>query len=110
MQQRLVEQYANNPIESDHGRLKSRLRPMRGLTQLSSARVISAGHAFIQNLRRGHYELGAEDIINRHQSTGPGCVRRAGPINLTDQPKLTISRVPTSHNATAPWTPAAGGR
>jgi len=38
---------------------------MRGLTQLSSARVISAGHAFIQNLRRGHYELGAEEIINR---------------------------------------------
>jgi hypothetical protein len=38
---------------------------MRGLTQLSSARVISAGHAFIQNLRRRHYELGAEEIINR---------------------------------------------
>jgi transposase, IS6 family len=33
---------------------------MRGLTQLSSARVISAGHAFIQNLRRGHYELGRD--------------------------------------------------
>jgi transposase, IS6 family len=56
----VTEQYANNPIESDHGRLKSRLRPMRGLTQLSSARVISAGHAFIQNLRRGHYELGRD--------------------------------------------------
>ena len=26
-----VEQYANNPIEADHGRLKARLRPMRGL-------------------------------------------------------------------------------
>jgi IS6 family transposase len=25
-----VEKYANNPIESDHGRLKARLRPMRG--------------------------------------------------------------------------------
>ena len=62
----IVEQYANNPIESDHGRLKSRLRPMRGLTQLSSARVISAGHAFIQNLRRGHYELG-RDADPRHR-------------------------------------------
>ncbi|MGH4011425.1 MAG: DDE-type integrase/transposase/recombinase, partial [Pseudonocardiaceae bacterium] len=41
----LVEQYANNPIESDHGRLKARLRPMRGLKQLGSARVISTGHA-----------------------------------------------------------------
>jgi transposase, IS6 family len=56
--------YANNPIESDHSRLKSRLRPMRGLKQLRCARVISAGHAFIQNIRRGHYELGTEDIAN----------------------------------------------
>ncbi|MBV8996713.1 MAG: hypothetical protein JO287_24095 [Pseudonocardiales bacterium] len=26
----IVEQYASNPIKSDHGRLKSRLRPMPG--------------------------------------------------------------------------------
>jgi IS6 family transposase len=44
-----TEQYSNNRIETDHGRLKSRLRPMRGLKRLRSARVISAGHAFIQN-------------------------------------------------------------
>jgi transposase, IS6 family len=56
----ITEQYANNPVESDHGRLKARLRPMRGLKQLRSARVISAGHAFVQNLRRGHYELGLD--------------------------------------------------
>lgn len=62
----VVEQYANNPIESDHGRLKSRLRPMRGLKRLPSVRVISAGHAFVQNLRRGHYELGV-DIDPRHR-------------------------------------------
>jgi transposase-like protein len=54
----VMEQYANNPIEVDHGRLKSRLRPMRGLKRLRSVRVISTGHAFVQNLRRGHYELG----------------------------------------------------
>jgi transposase-like protein len=53
----ITEQYANNPVEADHGRLKSRLTPMRGLKRLPSARVISAGHAFVQNLRRGHYEL-----------------------------------------------------
>jgi transposase-like protein len=56
----VTDQYANNPIEADHGRLKSRLRPMRGLTRLRSARVISTGHAFVQNLRRGHYELGID--------------------------------------------------
>jgi IS6 family transposase len=46
----VMEQYANNPIEADHGRLKSRLQPMRGLKRLRSVRVISAGHAFVQNL------------------------------------------------------------
>ena len=55
-----MEQYANNLIESDHGRLKSRLRPMRGLKRLHSTRVISAGHAFVQNIRRGNYELSVE--------------------------------------------------
>jgi transposase-like protein len=55
-----VEQYANNPIEADHGRLKHRLRPMRGLQTDRTAQVIIAGHAFIQNLRRGHYELGLD--------------------------------------------------
>ena len=56
----VTEQYSNNRIESDHGRLKARLRPMRGLKQLRSATQITAGHAFVQNLRRGHYELAAE--------------------------------------------------
>jgi IS6 family transposase len=27
----ITEQYANNPVEADHGRLKARLRPMLGL-------------------------------------------------------------------------------
>jgi transposase, IS6 family len=53
-------QYANNRIEADHGRLKARLRPMRGLKHEHSARVIVRGHALMQNIRRGHYELGVE--------------------------------------------------
>ncbi len=55
-----VEQYANNPIEADHGRLKARLRPMRGLKRHRSARILAAGHAFVQNLRRGHYDIATE--------------------------------------------------
>ena len=62
----IVEQYANNPIEADHGRLKARLRPMRGLKRHRSARTLAAGHAFVQNLRRGHYEL-ATDVHARHR-------------------------------------------
>jgi transposase, IS6 family len=50
----------HNPVESDHGWLKARLRPRRGLKRLRSAQVISTGHAFVQNLRCGHYELGVE--------------------------------------------------
>ena len=55
-----VERHANNPIEADHGRLKARLRPMRGLKRHRSARILAAGHAFVQNLRRGHYEIATE--------------------------------------------------
>ena len=60
-----TEQYANNTVEADHGRLKARLRPMRGLKRDRSASVVIRGHAFVQNLRRGHYELGV-NADNRH--------------------------------------------
>jgi transposase-like protein len=56
----LTERYANNPIEADHGRLKARLRPMRGLQRLTSPRTIAAGQAFVQNLHRGHYAITAD--------------------------------------------------
>ena len=58
-------QYANNRIEADHGRLKARLRPMRGLKRDRTARVIIRGHALMQNLRRGHYELGSDARTHR---------------------------------------------
>jgi transposase, IS6 family len=61
--------YANNRVECDHGRLKARLRPMRGLKTDRTATVIIHGHAFIQNLRRGHYELGIDARV--------GCLRCA---------------------------------
>ena len=38
---------------------------MRGLKNLRCAQVVSAGHAFIQNIRRGHYELGVEETVHR---------------------------------------------
>ena len=55
-----TDQYANNSVECDHGRLKARLRPMRGFKRDRTASTIVRGHALIQNIRRGHYELGAE--------------------------------------------------
>ena len=59
-----TEQYSNNRVENDHGRLKARLRPMRGLRTDRTASTVIQGHAFVQNLRRGHYELGVE---SRHE-------------------------------------------
>jgi transposase-like protein len=55
-----TDQYATNKVEADHGRLKSRLRSMRGLKQDRSARLIVMGHASVQNVRRDHYELAVE--------------------------------------------------
>jgi hypothetical protein len=37
---------------------------MRGLKQDHSARVVLAGHAFVQNLRRGHYELAIDEPVS----------------------------------------------
>jgi transposase-like protein len=53
-------QYENNRVECDHGRLKARLRPMRGLKTNRTTSVVIRGHAFIQNLRRGHCELAVD--------------------------------------------------
>ena len=59
------DRYANNRVEADHGRLKARLWPMRGLKQDRNAKVIVVGHAFVQNVRRGHYELASGEPATR---------------------------------------------
>jgi hypothetical protein len=38
---------------------------MRGLKQDRSARIVIAGHALVQNLRRGCYELAVEAPANQ---------------------------------------------
>jgi transposase-like protein len=58
--QHVTDRYANNALEAEHGRLKARLRPMRGLKRVASLRTPTAGHAFVQNLRRGHYAITAD--------------------------------------------------
>ena len=51
---------ANNRVECDHGRLKARSRPMRGRKPDRTAANVIVGHALVQDLRRGHYQLGVE--------------------------------------------------
>jgi transposase, IS6 family len=55
---------ASNRVEADHGRLKARPRPMRGLKSIRSLRTVAAGHAFVQNLRRGHYEITVDGPVH----------------------------------------------
>jgi transposase, IS6 family len=45
---------------------------MRGLKQDRSARVIIAGHALVQNVRRGYYELAVKEPVG---PAGGGRVR-----------------------------------
>ena len=51
--------YLNNGLERDHGRLKQRLRPMRGFKQLASADTLARGCALVQHLRNGFSSLTA---------------------------------------------------
>jgi IS6 family transposase len=39
---------------------------MRGLKRHRSARILAAGHALVQNLRRGHYDIAA-DVPGHHR-------------------------------------------
>jgi hypothetical protein len=59
-----TEPYAHNRREADHGQRRRRLRPRRGLTTDRATTVVFAGHAFIQDIRRGHDELGTEEPVN----------------------------------------------
>jgi transposase-like protein len=89
--------YANNRIEADHGRLKARLRPMRGLKRDRSLRVVATGHAFVQNLRRGHYELATEAAVPDR-----GVVAFTELSHRLMDPAHQRFACPAPHNATAP--------
>jgi transposase, IS6 family len=49
--------YRNNGVERDHGFLKERLRPMRGLKSVASAAIFIRGHALMRNIRGGFYRI-----------------------------------------------------
>jgi hypothetical protein len=40
-------------VEADHAQLKRWLRPMHGIKTITGLRILAAGHAFVQSLRRG---------------------------------------------------------
>jgi len=56
--------YRTNGIERDHGFLKERLRPMRGLKSVASAAIFTCGHALMRNICRRFYRV-AESVPQR---------------------------------------------
>jgi hypothetical protein len=57
---------------------------MRGLTMSCSLRTIAAGHALLQNLRRGHYELARD--------WSPAIVHESHSANLTTRHQRSPGR------------------
>jgi transposase, IS6 family len=99
----VTEQYANNRVEADHGRLKARLRPMRGLKRLRSAAVIAGGHAFVQTFAADTTNWPSKSPL-RSGSPQPS---PSSPLPC-DQRQLHDSSPPNPANATEP--PALGSR
>lgn len=84
-------QYASNRVESDHGRLTARLRPLRGVNTHRTASVVIRGHAFSQNPRRGHYEL----AVDAAPGSGFGHrIRRSHAGDLIERPPTLASAWP----------------
>jgi hypothetical protein len=72
---------------------------MRGIKTMTGLRVVTAGHAFVQNLRRGHYEIATDELRGRQLAR----------LHRTSQGHLTASmrhqpagHVLLSNNATDP--------
>jgi transposase-like protein len=100
-----TEQYANNRIETDHGRLKARLRPMRGLKRDHRTRDHPRS--------RADAEHSARPLPTRHRSARPsacrGRVHRTCPHHLKrTQTAGAVSRGHDRPNATEPS--SAAGR
>src|SRR4029453_16152290 len=72
-----TEQYANNRIEADHAQLKRGLHPMGGIKTMPGLRILAAGHAFVQNLRRGHYEIATDQPARQRLATAFSQLARA---------------------------------
>jgi transposase-like protein len=49
--------YRTNGIERDHGFLKERLKPMRGLKSTRATAVFVVGHALVRNICCGFYRI-----------------------------------------------------
>ncbi len=73
---------------------------MRGLKRHRSARILAAGHAFVQNLRRGHYDI-ATEVPSCTGSAWHSTTSRS-PSDPAEHPDRAPTLFRGRHNATAP--------
>jgi DDE domain len=104
-----TDRYANSRIEADHGRLKARLQPMRGLKCGHTAGVFMHGHAFSRTCVVGTTNSGFD--ARAHGRRGSVHLTRPGHLNAT--PTAARSRAAGSdstHQRRVDRVPANGGR
>ena len=96
-------QYENNRVECDHGRLKARLRPMRGVKTNRTASVVIRGHAFIPEpaprpLRaRSRHHAGCSGWPPHSTNSDPPSDQHRGPSPASAWPAIEQCN-------RAPWT------
>jgi hypothetical protein len=96
-----TEQHANNAVEADHGRLKARLRPMRGLKTIGSLPRSQPGTRSGRTCVAAHYEHGTD----RPSRTACGSRSPTSSCPSNPQRPQHSRRVPTcsgGDNALAP--------
>jgi transposase, IS6 family len=93
----VTQQYANNAVESDHGRLKARLRPMRSLQRFRSARILAA---VMTSSKTSDAATTSWPSTSRHNAAS-GRPSTSWPLHLTDGRRHQTSP-PVTVTPTAP--------
>ena len=94
-----TERYANNRIEADHGRLKARLRPIRGLKTLGQRQPSPKGTPSCRTFDAA--TTNSEYTPDRTSTSRRGRLRRAFPDDLTSSGNPQC--VNRTANATEPF-------
>jgi transposase-like protein len=101
-----TDRYATNRVECDHGRLKARLRPMRGLKQDRSARVIIIWGTPLSRT----FGVDPTSWPSRSQRAGGWRLRSTSwPWGSGLRPKARLQHALGRCNATAPLRPPSMG-
>jgi hypothetical protein len=99
-----TEQYANNHIECNHGRLRRGCDRCAGSSGTAVPEWSAPAHAFVQSIRRGHYEPVVEVPANRRMAVAfDGLV-----MTISTTTVIAASAGPRYPAATAPVTISEG--